>query len=331
MAVINAAGDRDEVAAAPATAHRPPWRVLGAESLLLLAAILWGGAFVAQKRAVDLGIDVMPITATRFLIGAAMLAPFALLRWRHTGASAGRQRRHLWIGGIAAGSVMFAATALQQQGLRWTTPGVAGFITGLYVLFVPLLGRLFGIRAGWPVWAGAIMASIGLYLMSVHGRIEINPGDLLVLLCAVAWAMHVLVIGWAAPRTDAIVLSVVQFAVTGSLGAMAALAAGQHPFDGFLLAPWDLLYLGVIAVGVAFTLQVVGQRVAPAPHAAIILSLEAVFAAIAGWLLLGEAFASAAILGASLMLAGMIVSQVIRPPRPVDAPSPRSAADGRVD
>lgn len=297
-----------------ATAVRSRWVVVISELLLLLAAVLWGAAFVAQKRADDAGVAVMPITAMRFLIGAAMLAVFVLARRAAGHRTDPAARRRLWLGGLAAGSAMFLATILQQAGMRWTTPGVAGFITGLYVIFVPVLARLFGVRIGWPVWVGAVLAAIGLYLLSVHGRIEVSRGDLLVLACAVAWAFHVIVVGWAAPRVDPFELSAIQFTVTGVLGSVATMAAGGVPFADFMRAPWDVLYLGVIAVGVAFTLQVVGQRRTPAPHAAIILSLEAVFAAIAGALLLNEQFDRQAVVGAALMMVGIVISQVIRLP-----------------
>jgi len=298
--------------ATPATRGR--WVVLGSEALLLLAAILWGAAFVAQKRADSAGVDVMPITAMRFLIGAAMLLPIVLVRRAMGRRTDPTVRKRLWLGGCAAGVAMFIATVLQQAGMRWTTPGVAGFITGLYVIFVPIIARLMGVRIGWPVWLGAGLAAIGLYFLSVHGRMEIGRGDLLVLFCAVAWACHVLVVGWAAPRVDPFELSMLQFAVTGSLGLVASIVNGGLSFADFTRAPWDVLYLGVVAVGIAFTLQVVGQRHAPAPHAAIILSLEAVFAAVAGAIFLAERFDGRAMLGASLMLMGIVISQVIRPP-----------------
>jgi len=297
------------------TDARHRWRLIGSEAILLLAAVLWGAAFVAQKRADAAGIGVMPITAMRFLIGAAMLAPIVLARRLRGLGTARAARRHLWVGGVTAGGAMFAATALQQAGMRWTTPGVAGFITGLYVIFVPIIGRLLGLRIGWNVWIGALLAAAGLYLLSVHGRIEVNRGDALVLLCAVAWAAHVLIVGWAAPKVDAIELSVLQFAVTGSLGAIVTMASLEIPFSAFALAPIDVLYLGVVAVGIAFTLQVVGQRRTPAPHAAIILSLEAVFAAIAGARFMGERFDAQALTGAALMLAGIVAAQVMLWPR----------------
>lgn len=289
-------------------------RVLGSEAILLLVAILWGVAFVAQKRAEDAGIGVMAVTGMRFLMGAGVLLPLVLWRRSRGHRTEPTAQRQLWGGGIAAGGAMFVASALQQAGMQWTMPGVAGFITGLYVIFVPVIARLLGARIGWPVWTGATLAAAGLYLLSVHGRLQISPGDVLILGCAVAWAIHVLIVGWAAPRVDPIELSVIQFTVTGVFGAIGTVMLGGVPFGEFMLAPFDVLYLGLIAVGVAFTLQVVGQRHAPAAHAVIILSLESVFGAIAGALMLGERFDGYGIVGAGLMLAGIIISQVIRPP-----------------
>lgn len=313
--------------------------VLGSEAILLLAAILWGAAFVAQKRAGSAGVTVLDITATRFLLAAGVLAPVVLWRRRRGRGTAKAARRRLWIGALVAGGAMFVATVLQQAGLLWTDSGVAGFITGLYVIFVPLIGLLLRIRIGWPVWVGAVLALAGLYLLSVHGRPEINPGDGLVLLCAVIWAAHVLIVGWSAPRVDAIEFSLIQFAVTGVLGSIALAATSVVatvvpggppgppalpglPFMEFMRAPWDLLYLGVVATSIAFTLQVVGQRHAPAAHAAIILSLEAVFAAIAGALVLDERFDRQSAVGAGLMFVGIIVAQVVRPGTPVPSGPP---------
>jgi len=317
--------------ASPKLAGKSRWRLIGAESMLLLAAILWGGAFVAQKRAWALEVEVLPLISMRFLLGAAVLAPLAIWRAPRAGAKSGRRRRDLWIGGAVAGAALFVGAILQQAGMKWTTPGVAGFITGLYVLFVPMLGLLVGVRAHAPVWIGACLATVGLYLMSVHGRPEINPGDALVLLGSVAWALHVLVIAWAAPRTDPILLSVIQFAVTGVLASIASIATGRSPIEGLENAPFDILYLGVVAVAIAFTLQVIGQRVTPAPHAVIILSLEAIFAAIGGAIFFDERFGIAALIGSGLMLGGALLSQLVDPPKPVKAPEAEAATDSPVE
>ena len=292
-------------------------RVAGAELLLGVAALIWGVAFVAQKWADQAGVGVAPITALRFGMGALALLPMAVIRLRRRGIT----RREL-IGGAAAGLAMSAASMLQQAGVGATTAAAAGFITGLYVLFVPAIGLLFGLRSGWPVWVGACAAVAGLYLLSVHGLPEVNRGDLLVLACAVVWACHVLVVGWASPRSDAILISVVQFGLTALVGTAATAMqygtdwrAALHGVD----AAWpSVLYLGLGAVAVAFTLQVVGQAVAPASHAALLLSLESVFAAIAGALLLGESLGWVQWLGCGLMLAGIVVSQVVEPPKPAD-------------
>ena len=288
-------------------------RVLKADWLLLLTAVIWGSAFVAQRVGMD---HVGPFTfnGVRFTLGALVLLPLVIRRkplappepGREQGASKGFL---LWGGGLA-GVVLFTAAALQQAGLVYTTAGKAGFITGLYVIIVPILGLLWGFRPGWGGWTGAGMAVVGLYLLSVTEDFTLAPGDFLELIGAFFWAVHVLILGWLSPKVRRVRLACIQFSVCAFLSLVTAGFLEPVTAEGLRLAAVPILYGGLLSVGVAYTLQVVAQRHAPPVHAAVILSLEAVFAAVAGWILLGEVLDLRAMAGCGLMLAGMLTAQL---------------------
>jgi drug/metabolite transporter (DMT)-like permease len=291
--------------------------VIANDSLLLLTALIWGMAFVAQRVGME---HVGPFTynAVRFALGSLSLAPLILIR-------NARGRRHgtppwfprdpgiRWISplkaGLVAGGVLVFGASLQQVGLVSTTAGKAGFITGLYVVLVPLAGLFFRQRAGWSAWIGAVLSVIGLFLLSMTDTLAIDRGDLLVLVGAFFWTAHVQVVGWLSPRTDPVKLSCVQFAVCGAASAAAALLTEQPGLPSILAAAWPILYGGVLSVGIAYTLQVVAQGKAPPAHAAILMSLESVFAALGGGIFLGERLGAREAVGCAVMLAGMLVSQ----------------------
>jgi drug/metabolite transporter (DMT)-like permease len=284
-----------------------------ADGLLLLAAAIWGGAFVAQRVGMD---HVGPLTfnGVRFALGALTLLPLAFKETRRPTTLSGSPLtagQTLW-GGVLAGLVLFAGASLQQVGLVYTTAGKAGFITGLYVVVVPLLGMVWKQRPGRGDWAGAFLAATGLYFLSVTEELTLAPGDAWELAGAFMWAGHVLILGWLSPRAKVVRLACIQYLVCSVLSLAVAGATETITGHGLIAAAVPILYGGVFSVGVAYTLQVVGQRVAPPSHAAIILSLEAVFAALAGWLLLGEELALRALFGCGLMLAGMLAAQLWR-------------------
>jgi drug/metabolite transporter (DMT)-like permease len=280
-------------------------RALRADAWMLLASAIWGAAFVAQREVAD-KLDAASIAALRFLAGGLLLLPIVIVRRRSVRATS--SLRTVVSGGVACGIVMFAAFMLQQRGIEaGSTASAAGFITGLYVLFVPVLGLCVGLRTHPALWMGAVLAAAGLYLLSVGVELRMSWGDRLVLLCAVAWAAHVLLIGRFSPKCDAIELATAQFLVTGIV---ATLNLQQMPtMEAIQASVWPLLYLGPVAVGVAFTLQVVGQRTAPPAHAAVILSLEGLFAAIFGAWLGGERLFTAQYVGCGLMLVGILLAQ----------------------
>jgi len=298
-------------------------RTLRADILLFVTAAIWGFAFVAQRVGMD---HVGPLTfnGIRFALGALALVPL-IMRMERSRARPGpiTEPSKLFWGGLLLGVVLFAGASLQQMGLAvpmlkaWgvesSSAGKAGFITGLYVVFVPILGLFFQQKAALGTWVGAALAVAGMYLLSVTGDLSVAFGDLLVLMSAFFWAGHVLIIGWLSPgmdAVDAVKLSSVQFAACSVFSMVGAVLTERIAFAGIVAAAVPILYGGLMSVGVAYTLQVVAQRDANASHAAIILSLEAVFAAVGGWLLLGEVLGFRALIGCGLMLVGMIVSQL---------------------
>lgn len=280
-----------------------------ADVLLLLTATIWGFAFVAQRVGMDY-VGPFTYNSVRFALGSLSLLPLILLIQKRQPKSEPPTKKPVLAGGILAGGALFAGASLQQAGLVYTTAGKAGFITGLYVVMVPLLGLFWSQRPKIATWLGAILAAIGLYFLSITEEFTISFGDLLVLLSAFFWAGHVLLIGWLAPRTDSLKLAAVQFAICSLLSLLTAIAIETLSLDAILQAAVPILYGGLGSVGIAYTLQVIAQRDAHPAHSAIILSLEGVFAAIGGWLLLNEMLSLRALFGCTLMLSGMLLSEL---------------------
>ncbi|MGE4193726.1 MAG: DMT family transporter [Pseudodesulfovibrio sp.] len=298
-------------------------RALRADVLLFLTAAIWGLAFVAQRVGME---HVGPLTfnGIRFALGALALTPLIMvLEKKRAPGFAGADRKGMAVGGLLLGLALFAGATLQQVGLAGpqlaefgleaSTAGKAGFITGLYVVLVPLFGLLLAQRPGWGTWVGAGLAVVGMYLLSVTADLTISFGDLLVLVGAFFWAGHVLLVGKLSPGldgVDAIKLSTVQFAACAVLSLFGAVVTEEISLAGIMGAAPAIAYGGLMSVGVAYTLQVVAQRDAQPAHAAIILSLESVFAAIGGWIMLGEVLTTRGLVGCGLMLAGMVLSQL---------------------
>lgn len=273
--------------------------------MLLVAAIIWGTAFVAQSVSME-HIGPFLFGATRFALGGlALFAPAFLLR--------GNKRRFskkILVPGLVVGVVLFAAASLQQTGIQYTSIGKAGFITCLYVVIVPVIGIFLGQTIGKSGWIGCLIAVVGLYLLCIKGDFTINYGDFLILLGAFVWSAHILVIDYYVKKVDALQLSCMQFLVCAALSAVAALLFEPITCSGLRGALPAILYAGIISVGFAYSLQVIAQKDAQPAHAAIILSLETVFAALSGWLILNEILNNREILGCILMLTGMLVAQL---------------------
>jgi len=287
---------------------------LKSDLTLLLAAIIWGFAFVAQRVGMEY-IGPFTYTAVRFALGTLVLVPFLIFR-KHKPfkgmnlSPAGRKR--LILLQIILGLLIFGGVSFQQYGLQFTTAGNAGFITGLYVVFVPIVGLFLGQKNHWIIWGGVALAAAGLYFLSVKENFTVNTGDSFVFICALFWTAHVLIVGYIAPKTDPIRTAMIQFFICSVLSFIVAIIWEEIQLKSILSASIPILYGGVMSVGVAYTLQVVAQQKAHPAYASIILSLETVFAVIGGWLILQEPLTSRILLGCALMLAGMVVVQLRR-------------------
>jgi len=285
------------------------WR---ANLLLLITAMIWGFSFVAQRQGME---HVSPFTfnGIRFAIGAASLLPIIFLRQKKKRATEQSPllSKPTVIAGLTLGSALFLGASLQQIGIVETTAGKAGFITGLYVIIVPLLGLLWNQRTGYGTWIGAFLAVIGMYFLSITDDFSISRGDLLVLISSLFWAIHVQLVSRLCQKYDVLHLSFYQFLFCALFSLAAAIQWETISMVGIQGAMLPILYTGFFSVGIAYTLQVVAQTKAHPAHAAIILSLESVFAVIGGFYLLGEILTIRGIFGCSLMLAGMLLSQLL--------------------
>jgi drug/metabolite transporter (DMT)-like permease len=281
---------------------------LHADLLLLLVALIWGFGFVAQRVGME-HLGPYTFNGVRFLLGGLCLLPLAI---RRTSVAMVRKDRQIPLlkAGLLAGVVLFIAATLQQVGLQYTTAGKAGFITGLYVVLVPMIGLFLRQQTTTGTWLGAIAAAIGLYLLSVTEDFKIDPGDLLELIGAIFWAGHVLVLSHLSPRTIPVRLAMAQFVVCGVFSLLTGIILETITWQALIDAAVPILYGGVCSVGAGYTLQVVVQRKANPSHAAILLSMESPFAALGGWLLLDEMLSGRAFTGCGLMLAGMLLSQL---------------------
>jgi len=274
--------------------------------------VIWGFAFVAQRAGME---HVGPFTfnAVRFALGGISLTPLLIFnrkrKFEFQNSSVFKNKYFIY-GGIIAGIILFLGSTFQQTGIVYTTAGKAGFITGLYIIFVPVFGVFIKNKTSAGTWAGAIIAVFGLYFLSVTESFSIGLGDLLVLVSGIFWAVHVLLIGKLSPKTDPIQLAFLQFIICSFLSLIAAVISETSTITNIINASIPILYAGVCSVGIAYTLQVIAQREAHPAHAAIIMSLEAVFALIGGLLILDETIPLRGLIGCALMLTGMIVSQL---------------------
>ena len=280
------------------------------ELLLLLMSMIWGSAFVAQQIGMEKGLGPMTFNGLRFALGCLALIPVILWRKKNL-ASADGEAKLPYMASLGAGLFLFAAAALQQIGLQYTSSAHSGFITGFYLLFVPVLGMFFGHTVPKCLWAAIPVCLIGFYLLSTTGNFVVSTGDWLTLLCAVLWACQILVIDHAAGKGDPVLIACFQFAVCAVLSMLSGLLFEHCTFNQIKAASGAVAYAGLMSVGIAFTLQVVCQQHCPPAPAAIIMSLEAVFAAIAGYLVLNQTLTARALLGCFLILLGVLMVQLV--------------------
>ena len=317
--------------------------------LLLLTATIWGTAFVAQSVGMEY-VEAFTFTFARSIVGGIVLIPCIwFLRWlkkREKKAStavvqgagdmdssvaalssgmtssdmADSKRPFVtkveWIGGICCGLALCAASNFQQIGIAYTTVGKAGFITALYVVIVPIMGLFFKKRVSFIVWICVVLSVMGLYLLCMtEGSLTLAYGDLLVLICAVLFSVHIMVIDHFSPQGDGVVMSCIQFFVCGIVSGIIMLFVETPSLENIMAAAMPILYAGVLSSGVAYTLQIVGQKDMNPTVASLILCLESVVSALAGWLILHEALTARELLGCVLMFVAIVLAQVPMPER----------------
>lgn len=293
--------------------------------MLLLAAFIWGVAFVAQSVGMEY-VGPYTFISVRFLIGSVVLVPVILLRDRMnrkksgskepicplTGQAKcdGQARKTLLIAGVLCGLALCSAATLQQIGMQYTSVGKAGFITAMYIIFVPIAGILFKRFPGYKVWIAVVLSAVGLYLLCMTEGFRLAIGDVYVFLCALLFTVQIMLVDRYSGQVDPVRLSSLQFLVTGVVAAVPMFALEQPTWQVLFAAAGPILYAGVLSSGVAYTLQVVAQRDTNPTVASLVMSLESVFSVLAGWVLLKEAMSGRELLGCVLMFAAIILSQL---------------------
>lgn len=285
-------------------------------SMLMLTALIWGVAFVAQSVGMDY-IGPFTFNAARFVMGGVILIPCIFLirringRQKETvpGEQASRRKTGI-IGGMCCGTALFVASAFQQIGVSHTTVGKAGFITSLYIIVVPILGMFLKKKVASTVWLSVVVATLGMYLLCMgDGSMSIGKGDMYVFIGSICFAFHIMIIDYFSPKADGVFMSCIQFFTAGALALCPTLLVEQ-PTVSSLLAAWaPVLYAGVMSCGVAYTMQVVAQKDTDPVIASLILSLESVFSVIAGWLLLGQVLSAREMFGCAMVFGAILMAQ----------------------
>lgn len=285
-------------------------------ALLLLTAFIWGTAFVAQKDGVEY-IGPCSFNAIRSFIGCLALIPgIALIdklqgkRLSILGECTGNGLRILLAGGISCGLILGIASICQQIGIKYTTVGKSGFITTLYIFVVPIIGLFFGRRFNFIMCLCIFAASFGLYLLCFKGEGGVNKGDIMVFLCSIAFAFHIIVVDYFAPKTDCVRMSCIQFFMAGIVSTIFMLFFERLSMHNVMSAYVPLLYAGVMSSGVAYTLQVVAQKNVHPVVASLLMSLESVFAALGGRIIMKESFSSRQLAGCIIIFTAVIVAQI---------------------
>lgn len=282
--------------------------------LLLLTAAIWGVAFVSQSVGMDY-VGPFTFNAIRSLLGAAVLVPVIFLMRKlpqnRDGQKVHNREEKVWIkGGVCCGVILAVATSFQQVGIQYTTVGKAGFITAMYIIIVPLLGIFFGKKAGLQIAVSVAAAVAGLYLLCMTESLRLETGDILVMVCAVVFSFHIMTVDRLSPLTDGVKMSCVQFFTCGILCSV-CMFLFEEPKVSMILTAWQpILYAGVLSCGVGYTLQIVGQKGMNPTVASLIMSLEAVFSALAGFILLDEVLTARELSGCALMFAAIILAQL---------------------
>ena len=283
--------------------------------LLLLTATIWGVAFVAQSAGMEY-VEPFTFTCVRNIIGGLVLIPFVLLFRKIREAQGPIVTKTELIGGICCGIALCTATSFQQVGILHTTVGKAGFITALYVVIVPILRLFMKKKVSFLIWLCVVLSVIGLYLLCMtEGSLTLGYGDLLILICAILFSVHILIIDYFSPKGDGVVISCIQFLTCGVIAGAGMFLTEQPTMPAIMAAKWPILYAGVLSCGVAYTLQVVGQKDMNPVIASMILCLESVVAVLAGWILLNEILTIRELIGCGLMFIAIVLAQMPVPIR----------------
>lgn len=287
-------------------------------AMLLLTALIWGCAFVAQSVGMDY-VGPFTFNCVRSILGSIVLIPVILLTdglKKRSGMSEAELKkdrgdtRTLVTGGICCGVVLAVASSLQQFGILYTTVGKAGFITAMYIVLVPILGIFIGKKIRPVIGLCVAIAVAGLYFLCMTENLSLGMGDLLVLVCAFVFSVHILVIDHFSPLVDGVRMSAIQFLTAGIVCAVPMLL-WEEPRIADILAAWmPILYAGIMSCGVAYTLQILGQKNADPTVASLLLSLESVFSVLAGWVILGQNLSAKELFGCVLMFAAIILAQL---------------------
>ena len=287
--------------------------------MLFLTAFIWGSAFVAQSVGMDY-VGPFTFSCVRSFIGGIFLIPciWFLDQWRTKNdgtegekkAVSKEEKKMELLGGICCGLALCVATNLQQIGMQYTTVGKAGFITALYIVLVPIFGIFLKKKVEARIWVSVMISVVGLYLLCITDKLVLGKGDTLVLLCAVVFTLHILVIDYFSPKADGVRIACIQFFITGILSAIPMLLFETPRLSDIFAAAVPVLYAGVLSSGVAYTLQIVAQKDADPTVASLILSLESVFSVLGGWMILGQKLSIREIAGCILMFSAIILAQL---------------------
>lgn len=279
--------------------------------MLFITAFIWGVAFVAQSVGMDY-IGPFTFNGIRMILAAfAVLPTIWIFREKDIDSKTGKSRISFGIyGGIVCGICLFAASMLQQTGIQYTTVGKAGFITALYIIIVPLIRIFTGKKIGLLLWISVIIAVIGMYLLCITEKISISKGDFLVTLCALTFAVHILAVDYFVKSANGIVLSCTQFFVAGTMAVAVAIIIEKPELGNILKSYIPILYAGILSGGLGYTFQIIGQKHVRATVAAMIMSLESVFAVLSGWLLLNQNLTFREIVGCILVFIAIMLAQL---------------------
>lgn len=277
--------------------------------MLLLTAIIWGFAFVAQTVGSN-AVGPMTFNGTRYIIGSAVLVPVIMMLQKNGTIKETPFTKEAVIGGICCGVCLFVAGSIQQYGLIRSTVGRGSFITALYVIIVPILGVFMKKKIGAKLWISVAIAIIGMYLLCINETMSLGLGEVLLLLCAFFFSIHIMVIDHFSPKANGVVISCIQFLVAGILSLIGTVLTENPTVDQLHQAGISILYAGIGSCGIAYTCQVVFQKDLSPTAASLILSLESVFGAIGGWLLLGQALSLKEIIGCLLMFGAIVLAQI---------------------